>query len=125
MPHNITHFKVKELIDFRLNIESIEAEFFKEDESGIFDEGDLQVTSDSIRFIGENEIEGQLQENLFTVSSFDWYGEWSGTIWRDVLIPSFVASVGTIKAVLIWEGGEEIEQITVTDGVVKTEEIIL
>jgi len=125
MPYNISMIKVKELHDFKLNLNILKATIIVKHNRGnsIVELSDLEITKNKIIFFDCLEIEGQLRDDLFTVTNFDWCGDWSGIVWRDVLLPSFSSSLGIMKVVLIWEGGDYIEQVNVNDGVIETEVI--
>lgn len=123
MTWNISDFKVKELHDFKLNLDTIRETIIQE--NGVVELSNYEIFNNTLIFFGGLEIKGQIKNEWLVVTNFDWHGSWSGTVWRDILLPSFVTSTGTMIAVLIWEQGEEIEQITIKDGVIETKEIIL
>lgn len=73
----------------------------------------------------EQSIKGVLAGNQLLVTEIDMEGEGSGTFFSWILEPALRASEGELIAVLIWEGGDTIERLTVKDGDVKTERIEL
>jgi hypothetical protein len=73
----------------------------------------------------EQHIKGVLKDGRLMVTEFDMTGEGSGTFYRDILEPALKESVGTLEAVLIWEGGDSVNRLMVKDGKVETEDIEL
>lgn len=68
----------------------------------------------------EQEIKGILKEGSLLVTEMDMTGEGSGTFYSWILEPALKESMGTLEAVLIWEGGNTIQRLTVKDGSVET-----
>ncbi len=46
-------------------------------------------------------------------------GEASGTVYNEILKPALEKSRGTLQAILVWEGGDYIQRLTVQDGQVE------
>ncbi len=75
----------------------------------------------------DGEISGtyDIASKLITVEYIRIRGEASGTFFEDIVLPALKESTGVLEAVLIWEHGDSIEQVTVRDGVVERREIEL
>jgi hypothetical protein len=64
-----------------------------------------------------SEIQGDvLGEESLQVNSFDCTGECSGSCMREVFEPAFKESTGKLVAVVIWEGGDSVQTLTVEGG---------
>jgi hypothetical protein len=70
-------------------------------------------------------IVGALENGFLLVHEFDMAGEGSGTFYNWILEPALKESKGTLEAVLVWEGGDSINRLTVKDGKVTSAEIDL
>lgn len=66
-----------------------------------------------------------LVHNRVLVTQISVCGEGSGTFMAQVFIPALAQSAGLLEAVLIWEGGDSIERLTVADGEVREETVEL
>lgn len=134
MPYNISTCKVKELNNFILDVGLIRAEHsmcFGDDAGleiyqGVWD-GRYRIPSDlvTICFFDGPELRGVCTGDKLMVVELDLYGEWSGTFYEEILKPVFEKSVGRLEAVLIWEGGDQIQRVKVVDGVLTEEEVDL
>ena len=116
MSYNVTHTKVKEIEDFRIPISMLtqaEVEFDPEAVMYCFSFGEC------------SNIYGKKEDAVLIVDKLEWYSEFSGTAYRESLLPAFKQSTGIFEAVFIWEGGYEIERVIVVDGEVKEEQIDL
>lgn len=123
MTWNISNVKSVQLLDFRINLKTIRDTIIKQ--NGIIELSDLKVSNSTLVFCDTVEMEGKLEKEFFTPTELYLTGDWSGTIWRDILLPSFKESIGSLSLILIWEDGEEIERVKIKDGNVKVEEINL
>ena len=59
------------------------------------------------------------------MTGFDMSGEGSGTFYNWILKPALKQSEGILEAVLIWEGGDSIQWLTVKAGKVTERDIEL
>jgi len=57
-----------------------------------------------------------LPGNSILVNRIDVYGEGSGYLYHEILLPSLRQSKGILEAVLIWEGGDSITRLISNDG---------
>lgn len=73
----------------------------------------------------EQEITGTIKDGLLAVTKFDMSGEGSGTFYGWILKPALEESTGRLEAVLIWEGGDSINRLIVSDGKISEEGIDL
>jgi hypothetical protein len=116
MSFNIDNWKVKEMTDFKIPMDKL-LELY-------------EIETDhrkGVTFVDicEGEVHGNVVDGWFVPQAFRLYGEGSGTAMDDLEDDIFPYTTGTLKAVLIWEGGEMIERISVIDGVIEREEIDL
>lgn len=65
----------------------------------------------------DSEIKAKvIEDNTMLVKGMNISGDGSGFFFHEVLKPALSKSTGTLIAVLIWEGGDSISQIEVTEG---------
>ena len=74
---------------------------------------------------GGQEIYGILKDGNLHVTEFKMNGEGSGTFMNLILEPALKQSSGELEAVLVWEGGDSITHLSVSNGVLKSEIIEL
>jgi len=124
MSYNITRWITKELVDLRIPVASLYKSEHKSWHPRRINHDDGTVTFETP--VGDGtEIIGTIEDDILAVNSFEAYGEGSGTAVERVLIPALEDSDGTLTAVLVWEGGDCIERLTVVHGNVTTMEIEL
>lgn len=116
MSYNIDNWKVKEMTDFRIPVDILKESY---DVDTDHRQGVTHVD------ICEGEVHGDVIDGWFVPKVFMLYGEASGTEFENLVDEVFPHTIGTLKAVLVWEGGESIERFSVIDGVVAREEIDL
>lgn len=73
--------------------------------------------------VGEGFIEGCLDGKTFKVVDVDLSGEFSGTFYREVFLPAMQESSGTLKARLVWEGGDSISDLVIHNGKVTESDV--
>lgn len=73
----------------------------------------------------EQSITGILKDGILTVTEFDMTGEGSGTFWEWILKPALEESTGILEAVRVWEGGDYIDRLAVSNGKIKEKKIDL
>lgn len=117
MSYNITNWKTKELKDFRIPL----ASFFKHEREDFNPKqyitlGKGNEPAITLECGGGQVITGKLIDNMIHVTGMDMSGEGSGSFKMYVLDEAFRASQGYLKAVLIWEGGDTISNLVVSDG---------
>lgn len=119
MSYNITNFKLKKLEDLKIPIKS----FYKSErkdwhpDTKIEDEVFITLT------ICETEINGTIENELFSVNEINISGEGSGCALHYVLTEAFKDSTGILEAVCVWEGGDSISKLIVVNGELKWEDI--
>lgn len=74
-------------------------------------------------FIGDNGLSGTVERDLLNVTGIHCRGEFSGPLYSDILLPLFKEFKGTLDAMVIWEGGDTVERVSIQDGNVSTETI--
>ena len=122
MSFNIDTWKAKELRSFRIAMESLH---YKEN---YLDHPTVDVQTGILTFTGRAEgfkLRGVQNGPWLDVDSIKLHGEASGTMQEWLKEAIFPHSTGLLSAVLVWEGGDTIERLTVKDGVVEEEEIEL
>ena len=73
--------------------------------------------------VGEGAIEGTAKNGVMTITSIECFGEGSGGDWLDVVVPILSKTTGTFEAILIWERGDTIERVKVTNGKMTKKEV--
>jgi hypothetical protein len=73
----------------------------------------------------EQAIWGVLHDGQLTITKFEMAGEGSGTFYNWILEPALRESKGTLEAVLIWEGGDAVQRLSVCDGIVDDDDVDL
>lgn len=98
--------------------------------SALMTEG-IRITIEAVNHVtvrGDAEgfsIKGILKpDSLIEVNYVSNYGEFSGNF-MEVVEEILRKSTGTLEAVLIWEGGDSVEKLTVVDGNITRKEIDL
>jgi hypothetical protein len=113
MSYNITSWRTIELKNFVL--------------LGImpFDVDDVFIAPDSVdppthiincNYGSYTNIEGKYQNDTFIVKFIGVEGECSGGKFNDFLGDVLMKSTGYMKAILIWECGDSVEELIVNDG---------
>jgi len=127
MSYNISTFKIKVLDGFKFDVNAIkkQAENFWPGLDGDAIEISESNGTSSICFFGGPEIIGKLDGNWLELEKMYFDGEWSGTLWREVILPSLAGCPGKLEVVLIWEGGDYMERVFVNDGEYTEEEVDL
>lgn len=126
MSYNIDTWKTKKLDNLVIPLKA----FYKHERKDWHPEVRYvspQTNSSEVVISGgcEQEIKGTVKDGVLTVTEFDITGEGSGTFYSWILEPALKESKGILEAVLIWEGGDSINRLTVKDGEVETEDIDL
>ena len=116
MSYNVTGFALKKLDSFTLPYAAVlEAS-----------EGDVNIAGDVLtfdEFYAEcMEIVGTLDGDRLIVTDLDYHGEGSGTYW-DNFEELLKQSTGTLKARIVWEGGDTVEVVTIENGTITREEL--
>lgn len=120
MSYNIDRFKLKELEQFSLPLESL----FK---SGRTDWHPRRVNHDdgSVSFeIGEGIVmSGVISGTTLYMHAFTCSGECSGYAMHEVFERAFAESSGRLVASCVWEGGDTINRLVVDNGKITWEPI--
>lgn len=114
MSYNIDTFKVKQLKDLVMPVESLYA-YGREDWH--FDR--INNDDGSVTFKGmATELHGVLSDydNNLTINKIMCRGEGSGTEMNEMLEPAFKDSKGILIASCVWEGGDCINRLEVNNG---------
>jgi len=123
MTYNIDSFHIKELENFTLSINN---ELVKKAPNWqVFSEGN--VTKVIIDIGCETDgIKGTWDFEKLTISieDIEIYGKFSGTSYHEILKPLFSRSEGKLRAIVVWEGGDSVEMLTVEDGVITEENML-
>ena len=116
MSYNVTGFALKKLDSFTLpHAAVLEAS-----------EGEVNITDDVLTFntfpVEGMEITGTRDGDRLNVTDVSYHGEYSGTYWDD-FEDLLKQSTGTLKARIVWEGGDTVEVVTIENGVITREEL--
>jgi hypothetical protein len=126
MSYNITNWKQKKCEDFVLTAEGINSLQQCDDDIQVLLSGDLSTKGMPVRIVGISEgfeLTGRLTpENELIVSELTSYGEGSGRV-NDSVLAALSQSRGFYQALLVWEGGDIVELITIKDGVIRHDDI--
>ena len=114
MSYNVTAFNIKKLDNLTLPYAAILE----------MSEGDVNINGDILTFddfyASGMEIVGVRHNDRIMVSDIHYSGEGSGTGWDD-FEALLKQSTGALRVLLVWEGGDTIEMLTVEDGIVLQE----
>jgi hypothetical protein len=122
MSYNIDKFKVHKLEDLKIPLDS----FFRHKRKDWHPEQIIREKSLLTLDWGNSVfIKGVLIGQSLAVSEISWEGELSGTAMRWILDPALGESAGELIAVCIWEGGDVIDTLVVSNGVVLWEPVLL
>ena len=131
MSYNITSFKLKNLalalpltFDFQAWLasqpESAGVRWCRDDGEGI--QANLARNTWTLPLSG-HELAGNIEGDKLVVTGLECYGEGSGHIYSDVVLPLFEDFKGSLQAIVVWEGGDTVNRLTIEDGNAKEEEI--
>ena len=116
MSYNVTGFTIKKLGSFTLPYATVLE----------MAEGDVNIADDVLTFdsfpVEGMEIFGTKSDDRLNVSDLSYYGEFSGRYW-DTFEELLMKSTGTLRARVVWEGGDSVETVTVGSGVVTRVEL--
>ena len=116
MSYNVTGFALKKLDGFTLPyaklLEMTDGDVTVNDGNLLFDEF----------YPSYVEIRGTLDGDRLNVTHLHYSGEGSGTYW-DEFENLLKQSTGTLKARIVWEGGDTVEVVTIENGVITREEL--
>ncbi len=118
MSYNIDTFKVKKLENLIIPLKA----FFKHERTDWHPEQPRIVNAETMEIVMEcgceQLIKGILKDGAIHVTELQMYGEGSGTFKGWILDEALKQSTGELEAVLVWEGGDSITRLIVSDGVV-------
>ena len=116
MSYNVTGFALKKLDSFTLPYAKLLE----------MTDGDVTIQNDVLTFDefypSYVEIVGTLDGDRLNVTHVHYSGEGSGTYW-DTFEELLTQSTGTLKARIVWEGGDSVEVVTIENGVIMREEL--
>ena len=125
MSYNISQWKTKRLENLSLPI----AAFYTSERTDWHPERSMPSNPDAGEVVlkcgCEQEIRGVLEAERLTIHEIDMQGEGSGYFYHEILEPALKQSRGYLEAVLIWEGGDSVSRLIVTDGELTNDEIDL
>jgi hypothetical protein len=119
MGYNITAWKIREITDLKLKISDLYTNGREDFRPKLPELIDFETGMVKINNCGcGGYITGILDNGFLTIEKISGItDDGSGTFFHDILEPAFKNSTGTLKARLIWEGGDTIETIELVDGV--------
>ncbi len=122
MSYNIDTWKTKDLHDFRIAMHALK------EVKGYLHSPSLNIETGVLHFTGRAEgfeLQGKQEGDWLLVSHLESYGESSDTMQEYLKERILPHTTGRLCAVLVWEGGDTIERLTVQDGTITEEEIEL
>lgn len=122
MSYNVDTWKTKELVDLVIPVASLFKHARTDWHPRREDNDDGTVTFSVME--GCN-ISGTIEGDDLRVVSIEAYGEGSGVALGLIIAPALADSRGKLVASRIWERGDSIDQLTVIDGVVSSQQIEL
>jgi hypothetical protein len=141
MSYNITKWKIRELhlelpltFDFQhwlttqpdrteKGYENVGKRWCLEEREPIAVQVNLTAQTWKLDILG-NELSGDIVEDrLMTLAMEDWTGDCSGHLYSDILLPLFKNFEGTLVALVVWEGGDTVANLSIVDGVVSEEKL--
>lgn len=111
MSYNLSSFEIIEIKNLVLPTEAVmgfDHEVTMRDEISTF-----EFDSDTCTIAGSNDDE------ILRVSKIDWYSEFSGHQYEEVLKPLLTRSQGVLVALCVWEGGDSVQILKSDDGEIK------
>lgn len=131
MSYNITSFKMKH-IDMTLPLtfdfqewlasqpESAGVRWCRDDKDGV--QANLARNTWILPLSGQ-EISGNIQGDKLVVTRLECSSVGSGHIYSDIVLPLFKAFQGNLNAIVVWEGGDTVNRLTIDQGTAKEEEV--
>lgn len=139
MSYNITAMKVHSLhlelpltFDFRQWVEGLP--FYTED--GLENVGKRWILADEHIFLASNlaqgtwkldlggqTLRGIIDNDCLSLISLTWTGDGSGYYYSDILLPLFNQFKGSMDVLVIWEGGDTVQEVHIVDGQIEAKEI--
>lgn len=69
-------------------------------------------------------LSGDIAGDVLLVRDINnWTDDFSGYLYHDILLPLFREHKGNLSAVIVWEGGDTVERVTIKNGNIRTVEI--
>jgi hypothetical protein len=120
MAYNISMWKTKELVEFTIPVWTLYANKSFQPESRKLED------TDEVEFrFGDSIVRGTVIDEILCVTKIRILGEGSGSLWNWVLQSALTHSKGKFVAVRVWEGGDNIDKVSVDNGDMRFEDIIL
>ena len=120
MSYNISRWKTKSIENLKVPIS-----LFNNGKNR-FQQDVTLIGTHVVMEAGEGKIEGYLgSDGMLTITDVDIHGETSGNFFQEVFFNAMADGEGTIEAVLIWECGDKITRLLVTEAIYRNDEIEL
>ena len=121
MSYNIDTWKVKELDRLVIPVKALceGNDYFNAPELNI------ETGMFTINGMDGTYLNGRIDSDMFHVAEIQCRGEGSGSTYRNVLLPALEQSGGALIVACVWEGGDSLSKLIVTDGKVTEEDIEL
>lgn len=121
MSYNVTTFNVKETNNFRISIiDVLSNKALHHYNFALQFDGDFKLCCSESTITLSGETNGE-----FNITDMSIMGESSGYIFEDVVVPLLKKTKGTMKSMIVWEGGDSVEKIEVDNGTVRRDEITI
>lgn len=133
MSYNITRFKVNTVLlglprtfDFLQWVhtlpdrdeqghENVGKRWCLEDDERISVKANLADNTWELEIMNQS-LSGVVLENHLAVRDIDWQGDFSGHLYGDILLPLFKEFKGSLSALVVWEGGDSVVRLSITEG---------
>lgn len=76
----------------------------------------------TLEILGQ-ELTGVVDDDALVVTALEWADDGSGHLYSGILIPLFKAFDGDLNAIVVWEGGDSINQLSIHEGIVEDKEM--
>lgn len=70
-----------------------------------------------------HELSGVIHDNRLIAVQIECSADGSGHIYSDVLLPLFRGFHGTLNAIVVWESGDSVNNLSIHDGIVEDVEL--
>ena len=115
MSYNIDTFKIKRLENLAFPVTALFKSRRKDKHPDREDMADGTTEFTNM----ETELRGTVEGDIYHVTYLSCFGEGSGGVMYDMIIPALEESTGTLIASCVWEGGDSINRLESVDGKVK------
>lgn len=73
--------------------------------------------------VASQELSGKIEDDRLIAVNIDWSSDGSGRMYSDILLPLFREFKGNLEALVVWEHGDAINRLTISNGAIEDTEI--